>query len=362
MSRFDMTPRKLDFPEVLAELESPSGLGAETARLVFDAIFRGEWEPTMIAGLLVALRLRGESAVVVGAAARALRANMLPVEHGLPVVFDTCGTGGDGLCTINVSTGAALIVAAAGVPVAKHGNRAASSRSGSADVLAALGIHLDVPPAAQRRVLEQANIAFLFAPAHHPAMRYAGPPRRELGVRTIFNMLGPLANPARATHQLIGAYSDGVRHIMAAALLDLGVTSAWVVHAEDGLDEISPFSPTRVSVVAEGRVEERVVTPADFGFTRSPAGAIDGGGPEDNARIIERVLAGEAHPATAALLLNAGASLALARGCSLQDGAELARAALASGAALRTLEAWREVTRAASAAARPPAEPPRAAS
>jgi anthranilate phosphoribosyltransferase len=343
-----MTPRKLDFSEVFAELESPAGLGAETARLVFDAILRGEWAPTMIAGLLVALRLRGESAAVVGAAARALRANMLGVEHAFPVVFDTCGTGGDGLGTINVSTGAAVIVAAAGVPVAKHGNRAASSRSGSADVLGALGISIEVPPAAQRQVLEQANIAFLFAPAHHPAMKYAGGPRRELGVRTIFNMLGPLANPARATHQLVGAYSDGVRHIMAAALLDLGSTSAWVVHAEDGLDEISPFAPTRVSVVAGGRIEERVVTPADFGFAPSAAGAISGGTPEDNAGIIQRVLAGEAHPAATALLLNAAASLALARGGSLRDGAELARATVASGAALRTLETWREVSRAAS--------------
>jgi len=354
-----MTQRKLDFSEVFAELESPAGLGADTARLVFDAILRGEWPPTLIAGLLVGLRLRGESAAVVGAAARALRASMLPVEHSLPVVFDTCGTGGDGLGTINVSTGAAVIVAAAGVPVAKHGNRAASSRSGSADVLGALGVCLEVPPGAQRQVLEQTNIAFLFAPAHHPAMKHAGPTRRELGLRTIFNMVGPLANPAGATHQLVGAYSDGVRHLMAAALVDLGITGAWVVHAEDGLDEISPFAPTRVSVVEGGRVHERVVTPADFGLGASSAGAIDGGGPEDNARIIRRVLAGEPHPAATALLVNAGASLALARGCSLRDGAELARATLASGAALRTLESWCEVSHRAANAARPSAAEPR---
>jgi anthranilate phosphoribosyltransferase len=358
-----MTTRKLDFPEVFTELDSPAGLSAETARLVFDAILRGEWAPTQIAGLLVALRLRGESAAVVGAAARALRANMLPVEHGLPLVLDTCGTGGDGLGTINVSTGAALIVAAAGVPVAKHGNRAASSRSGSADVLGALGVSLEVPAAAQQQVLAQANIAFLFAPAHHPAMKYAGPPRRELGVRTIFNMLGPLANPARATHQLVGAYSHEVRRIMAAALLDLGITAAWVVHADDGLDEISPFAPTRVSAVERGTITERVVTPADFGFVPSPAGAIAGGSPEDNAGIIQRVLAGEPHPAATALLLNAAASLALARGCSLREGAELARATLASGAALRTLDTWREVShRAAGTAARPAGAEPRAAS
>ena len=334
-----MMNAKPEFPRVLAELNSPSGLSAETARLVFDSILRGEWAPTQIAGLLVALHLRGESAAVVGSAARAMRATMLHVEHSLPLVFDTCGTGGDGLGTINVSTGAALIVAAAGVPVAKHGNRAASSRSGSADVLGALGVSLEVPPAAQSRVLVEANIAFLFAPAHHPAMKHAGPVRRELGVRTVFNMLGPLANPARATHQLVGAYSHAARRIMAEALLDLGVT-AWVVHSEDGLDEISPFAPTRVSVVADGAIEERVVSPADFGLEPSAPGAIAGGTPEENAVILRRVLSGEPHPAESALLLNAAASLALARGGSLTDAVELARTCVASGAALRTLDAW----------------------
>jgi anthranilate phosphoribosyltransferase len=343
--------RKLEFPEVFAELRSDSGLSGETARQVFDAILRGEWAPTQIAGLLVALAMRGESAAVVSSAARAMRANMLTVEHSLPVVLDTCGTGGDGLGTVNVSTGAAVIVAASGVPVAKHGNRAASSRSGSADVLGALGVSLEVPPSAQGRVLGEANIAFLFAPAHHPAMKYAGPPRRELGVRTLFNMLGPLANPAHATHQLVGAYSDEARRIMAAALLDLGVTAAWVVHSEDGLDEISPYAPTRVSVVAEGAIHERVVSPADFGVAPSAPGAIAGGTPDENAGIIRRVLNGEPHPAATALLLNAAASLALARGVSLRDAAEQARATVASGAAQRTLEAWCAASHRASAAA-----------
>jgi anthranilate phosphoribosyltransferase len=346
--------RKLEFPEVFAELTSSSGLSADTARQVFDAILRGEWVPTQIAALLVALAMRGESAVVVGSAARAMRASMLAVEHSLPLVFDTCGTGGDGLGTVNVSTGAAVIVAACGVPVAKHGNRAASSRSGSADVLGALGVSLEVPPSAQGRVLGEANIAFLFAPAHHPAMKYAGPPRRELGVRTVFNMLGPLANPARATHQLVGAYSHEVRRIMAAALLDLGVTAAWVVHSEDGLDEISPYAPTRVSVVIDGAIHERVVSPSDFGIELSAPGAIAGGTPEENAGIIRRVLAGEPHPASNALLLNAAASLALAHGSSLADGAERARVSISSGAALRTLETWCAAShRAASAATAP---------
>src|SRR6185295_11434855 len=203
----------LTFSQVLTELEQGRSLSAEGARRVFDAIFAGEWPTTQIAGLLVALRLLGETPEIVCAAAAAMRARMVSVEHSLPLVFDTCGTGGDGLGTINVSTGAALIVAGAGVPVAKHGNRAASSRSGSADVLGALGIPFDLAPAAQSELLTRNNIAFLFAPAHHPAMRHAGPVRGELGVRTIFNVLGPLANPAGATHQLVGAYSDEVRRI-----------------------------------------------------------------------------------------------------------------------------------------------------
>lgn len=329
----------LKFPEVLAELGSGAGLGAATARQVFDAIFAGEWTPAQISGLLVALHVQGETAQVVSAAAQAMRARMLAVQHSLPLVFDTCGTGGDGRSTINVSTGAALIVAAAGVPVAKHGNRAASSLSGSADVLQALGISLEVAPEAQSRVLARANIAFLFAPAHHPAMKYAGPVRRELGIRTIFNLLGPLANPAAATHQLVGAFSHEVRRLMAAALRDLGV-QAWVVHSEDGLDEISPYAPTHVSVVSSGSIEERCIAPEDFRLTPSAPGAIDGGEPEQNAAILRLVLAGEPHPARAALVLNAAASLALARGLSLPAAAELAQATLDSGAVLRTLQVW----------------------
>jgi anthranilate phosphoribosyltransferase len=352
--------RKLEFPEVLVELRGPSGLSADTARLVFDSILRGEWAPAQIAGLLVALHLRGEDARVVGSAARAMRATMIAVEHSLPLVFDTCGTGGDGFGTVNVSTGAALIVAAAGVPVAKHGNRAASSRCGSADVLAVLGVSLDVPPAAQSGVLAEANIAFLFAQAHHPAMKHAGPVRRELGMRTVFNMLGPLANPARATHQLVGAYSHEARRIMAGALLDLGVT-AWVVHSEDGLDEISPFAPTHVSVVADGAIQERVITPADFGLSASAPGAIAGGSPEENAVILRRVLAAEPHPSTTAFLLNASAALAIARGMSLPDAVEQARTSVTSGAALRTLEAWCAASqRAASAGQAAPAAAGRA--
>jgi anthranilate phosphoribosyltransferase len=348
----------ITFSQVLADLELGRKLDADSARRVFDAIFAGEWRPAQIAGFLVALRLTGETPEVVCAAASAMRAKMVVVEHTLPLVFDTCGTGGDGQGTLNVSTGAALIVAGAGVPVAKHGNRAASSKCGSADVLAALGIPLDVPPSAQGALLTRAGIAFLFAPGHHPAMKFAGPPRAELGVRTIFNVLGPLANPARATHQLVGAFSDGVRQLMAQALRELGSRGAWVVHSEDGLDEISPHAPTRVSVVSPDAVRERVVAPEDFGLPRSAPGALAGADPEHNAAILRQILAGQPHPARSALLLNAAAALAVARGLELRLAAAQAEDALASGAALRVLESWREL---AKAAAPPPSAPPPAA-
>jgi anthranilate phosphoribosyltransferase len=343
------------FPEIFAELRSPGGLSADSARSVFDGIFDGQWTPAQIGGLLVALHLHGETPTVVTAAARAMRAKMVHVEHSFPLIFDTCGTGGDGHGTLNISTGAALVVAAAGVPVAKHGNRAASSRSGSADVLGALGVSLDVPPSAQARVLGQANIAFLFAPAHHPAMKHAGPSRRELGVRTIFNVLGPLANPARATHQLVGAFSHDVRRLMASALRELGVTGAWVVHSEDGLDELSPSGRTHISVVTPSGIEERSLAPEDFGIEPAPLSSIRGGDPAENAQILERVLAGEPHPSRSAFLLNAAAALAVARGLAPKSAAELARATLDSGAALATLRTWREATRSAAAVAAPPA-------
>jgi anthranilate phosphoribosyltransferase len=345
--------QSLTFAEVFPELSGP-GLSGPTARRVFDAIFGGAWTPAQIAGLLIALELREKSPEVVSAAAQALRAQMVAVNHGLPLSFDTCGTGGDGQSTLNVSTGAALIVAAAGVPVAKHGNRAASSRCGSADVLSALGISLEVPAEAQAEVLRQANIAFLYAPHHHPAMRFAGPPRRELGVRTLFNVLGPLANPARATHQLLGAFSDDVRRLMAAALRDLGITRAWVVHGSDGLDEISPFAATRVTVVEEGSLREMEVSPTDFGLELSPKGAIAGGEPTENAQAIERILAGEPHPAKTAFVLNAAAALVIARGLAPKDAAALARATLDEGHALRTLERWRGVAAAKAAKAPSP--------
>ena len=354
-------PAAILFPHVFEELASAAGPRPGTLRAAFDAIFAGAWTPVQIAGFAVALRLRGEDADTIAAAVEAMRAVMIAVDHGLPVVVDTCGTGGDGLGTLNLSTAAAVVVAAAGLPVAKHGNRSVSSRTGSADVLEALALPLDVPAARHAGILRAAGITFLYAPAHHPALRHSGPARRELAVRTIFNALGPIANPARATHQLIGAYEDRLRPILAETLGRLGSRRAWVVRGEDGLDEVSPFGPTRVSELIGhdggapqtpgGHVRERVVTPADFGLEPAAPGALQGGDAQANAARILRILAGEGDPAAGAVALNAAAAIAVGREATdarglLAAGAEAAEV-LRSGRALITLDTWRAAARAA---------------
>ena len=328
------------FSDVYGELMSDRGLSEATTRAVFDAIFAGGWTPAQIGGFLVAVRQRGETADIIAGAARAMRGAMLPVAHAFPKLLDTCGTGGDGSGSLNLSTGAALVAAAAGVRVAKHGNRAATSRSGSADVLESLGIPLDVPPTAQGEVLGEAGIAFLFAMAHHPAMRHAMPVRRELGVRTLFNLLGPLSNPAGVTHQLLGAPDDASRKLLAEALLRLGVERAWVVRSVDGLDEVSPFAETRVTIVHQGKLAEHLITPESFGFALSPAGAIAGGEPAENARALTAILSGEKHPASDAVALNAAAALVVFHGMSEAEAGAQAREILVSGKAMKTLATW----------------------
>ena len=338
-------PNTPSFARVFEELTRPAGLSGETVRRVFDAIFAGAWSPAQIGALLTALRLSGDSAETIRAAAEAMRAAMLRVPHDFPRLLDTCGTGGDGSGTLNLSTGAALIAAAAGVPVAKHGNRAATSRSGSADVLEALGIPLDLPANEQGAVLRDAGIAFLFAQAHHPAMKYAMPVRRELGIRTIFNCLGPLANPAGATHQLLGAYDDGMRSVLAQALAGLGTTRSWVIRSTDGMDEVSPYAPTRVTEVENGKLTEFEIAPEDFGLRPSPAGAIQGGETPANAKVLSDVLGGESHVSRDAFVLNAAAALVVAEGLAPRAAADRAREVLENGAARRVLERWREVAR-----------------
>lgn len=329
------------FAEVFAALERHRALRPEEVRAAFGAIFAGGWTPVQIGAFATTLRLlRAETAETIVAAAEALREVMSPVDHGLDEVVDTCGTGGDGAHTLNVSTGAAIVVAACGVHVAKHGNRSVSSRCGSADVVQALGVPIDVDPARQARILTEARIAFLMAPSHHPALRHAATARRELGVRTIFNALGPLVNPARTTHQLVGVYDDALRPIAATALGQLGVRRAWVVRSEDGLDEISPAAPTRVSVLDGGKVEETTVRPEDFGIAPRSLADLAGGDAEENAAAIRAILEGGPHPAADAIVLNAAATLVIVRGAAPRDAADEARDALRSGAARRTLDVW----------------------
>jgi anthranilate phosphoribosyltransferase len=330
------------FADILGSLVSGDTPSPEAFRGAFDAILEGAWTPVQVAAFAVAVRVRGEDAETIVAGARALRGAMDAVDHGLPVVLDTCGTGGDGAHTLNLSTAAAIVVAACGVPVAKHGNRSVSSRCGSADVIEALGIPIGIPTTEQAGILREVGIAFLFAPAHHPALRHVAQARRELGVRTIFNALGPLANPARATHQLVGVYEDSLRPVAAHALASLGIERAWVVRSTDGLDEVSHVAPTRVSEVSHGEVRERTITPADFGLSDGERGAIAGGSAQENAGAIVRILEGGEHAARDAVILNAAAALAVADGGStLKACAERARAALDSGAARERLESWR---------------------
>lgn len=330
------------FSQVFAEIESPASLSPERIREVFDQIFAGAWSPAQIAGLLVALRFTGESAELLAAAAGALRARMVRVDHRLPELLDTCGTGGDHSGSLNLSTGAAIIAASAGFPVGKHGNRAASSRTGAADVLEALGIPVDVAPSAHAAILTQAQITFLFAQVHHPAMRHAMPVRKELGIRTVFNCLGPLANPAGATHQLLGAFDDSIRSLLARALLQLGTERAWVVRSLDGMDEVSPYGPTRVTELVRGRINEFVIAPEDFGISPSPAGAALGGDAQYNAAALETVLKGEPHAATDAFVLNAAAALVVASELEPRRAVDRAREALSTGASFLTLERWRK--------------------
>ncbi len=310
-------------------------------REAFTAILRGEWTPAQAASFATALRVTGETSGAVAAGVSAMRQAMISVEHGLPLVFDTCGTGGDGLGTLNVSTLAAIVVAACGVPVAKHGNRSVSSRAGSADFIEALGLPIELPLARHQSLLSTIGITFLFAPAFHPALRHVAQVRRELGFRTVFNAIGPLCNPARATHQLVGVYNDALLDIAANALAEVGTTRAWVVRSEDGLDEISPAAPTHVRVVEAGRVSRKVISPATFGFPESSLEVLAGADAAENAAIAIEILSGKTHPARTAVALNAAASLVVASGQEPTTCGEQVLEALDSGRALALLERWR---------------------
>lgn len=329
----------------LARLAAGESLDRLETEELFGLLMDGGLSDPLKAALLVALRMKGEAPAEICGAAAAMRRRVIPIPHSRPDVVDTCGTGGDGRGTFNISTAAALVAAAAGLPVAKHGNRSVSSRSGSADVLAALGVRLEVTPEDAGRALESVGIAFLFAPLLHPAMREVMPVRRELGMRTIFNVLGPLTNPAGARRQLIGVYAAELVEVIARVLADLGTEHALVVHGADGLDEITTTGPTRVAEVRDGEVRVFSLEPERFGLRRAALPDLAGGSPEENAERMGRVLAGEAGPLAPLAditALNAGAALyvgGLAR--DLEQGVERARETLAAGSGGAKLEQLR---------------------
>ncbi len=309
---------------------------------LFGQLMDGALSDPLKAGLLVALAMKRESAAEIAGAAAAMRRRVLRIPHARAVLVDTCGTGGDGKGTFNISTAAALVAAAAGAAVAKHGNRSVSSRSGSADVLAALGVDIETTPEAAGQALDTIGIAFLFAPRLHPAMREVMPVRRELGVRTVFNLLGPLTNPAGARRQVLGVYAAELVPVIGQVLAELGSEHALVVHGADGLDEITLSGPTRIAEVRDGTVVLRTVEPADFGLDAVPVEALLGGDPAHNAELLRAVLAGNTGPLADVTALNAGAAIYVAGLAEdLGGGLALARRAIASGAAAAKLEELR---------------------
>jgi anthranilate phosphoribosyltransferase len=315
-------------------------LARTEARAVMDEIMLGEATPAQIGGFLVALRAKGETPDEIAGCAEAMRAHVLAVTPKRGDLVDTAGTGGDGAHTINISTAAALVAAAAGAAVAKHGNRAVSSACGSADVLEALGFSLDQEPERISQSIDELGFGFLFAPLHHPAMRHAAPVRTELATRTVFNILGPLTNPAGARAQVVGVYSPALVRTIAEVLARLGARRAFVVHGAGGIDELSPVGPNLVAEVVDGAVHEHELDPeSELGLPRCRVEELRGGTPDENAQSIREVLNGAGGGRRSAVLLNAAGAIAAAgHAADLREGLELARAAVDSGAAADRLE------------------------
>jgi anthranilate phosphoribosyltransferase len=340
------------FAVLFDKLQRREDLTVDEAAGAMAEIMEGRAQPSNIAGLLVGLAMKGERPSEIVGLARAMRrrATPLPFDGAAPDVFDTCGTGGDGAETFNVSTAAAIVVAACGVRVAKHGNRSVSSRCGSADVFEALGVKIDASPAAAVRCLERAGIAFLFAPTFHPSMRHAGPTRKELGIRTAFNLLGPLTNPAGAARQLVGVPRPELTELVARSLGLLGTSRAWVVHGADGLDELSTTGYSKVSEFRDGAVNTFYVHPSEFGVPKSTRADLRGGDAAANAAIIRAILDG-AHGAPRDIVLyNAGASLLISgRAASLHEGLAIAAEAVDTGRAREALATLVDVSQEAAA-------------
>ena len=327
------------FPELIEKLTRREDLTADEASAAMAEVMEGRAAPAQVAGLLIGLAMKGERPAEIVGLARTMCERAVRMSKRPEAVFDTCGTGGDRSGTFNISSCAAIVVAACGVRVAKHGNRSVSSRSGSADVFEALGVRVTATPAVVERCLAEAGIGFFFAPTFHPSMRHAAQARRDLGVRTAFNLLGPLTNPAGATRQLVGVPRPEFTELLARALLLLGSERAWVVHGADGIDEISTTGYTKVSECRNGSVNTFYLHPADLGVPKAPVDALKGGDARENAAIIEGVLAGGRGPARDIVLLNAGAALFIAGAASsVKDGIAKGSQALDRGEAKRTLE------------------------
>ena len=330
--------------EVLGRIAAGGTMSEIQAEEVFEVIMSGDATPAQIGGLLMGLRVRGETVEEITGAARIMRSKALRVDAPAGAI-DTCGTGGDGSGTFNISTDAAFVVAGAGVPVAKHGNRALSSKSGSADVLGALGIKVDADMALVRESLFENNIGFLMAPRHHNAMRHVGGPRVELGTRTIFNLLGPLANPAGTTRQVVGVFSVQWVEPIAHVLGRLGAEHAWVVHGSDGLDELTTTGPSKVAEFKDGVVRVFTVSPEDVGLARARPEQLKGGDAALNAAALKALLAGETGAYRDIVVLNAAAALVVAgKAATLADAARLAERTIDSGEAARTLDRMVAIT------------------
>src|SRR5689334_19161652 len=327
-----------DLKSIIGKVATGATLSREEAASAFDSMMSGEATPSQMGGLLMALRVRGETVDEITGAVSAMRAKMLRVSAPVDAI-DVVGTGGDGSGSVNVSTCASFIVAGVGVPVAKHGNRALSSRSGAADVLASLGVKIDLTPAEVGRCVQEAGIGFMFAPAHHPAMKNVGPTRVELATRTIFNLLGPLSNPAGVKRQMVGVFSRQWVQPLAQVLKNLGSEAAWVVHGSDGLDEITLTGPTFVSALENGEIRNFEVTPEQAGLSRCETGALRGGDGDANAAALQSVLDGKPGAYRDVALLNAAAALIVAgKARDLKEGVAMGTKSLDGGAAAAKLK------------------------
>jgi anthranilate phosphoribosyltransferase len=339
-----------DFRPILAKVADGTALSVEEARAAFDIMMSGEATPAQMGGFLMALRVRGETVDEITGAVLTMRSKMTVVEAPEDAL-DIVGTGGDASGTYNISTCAALVAAGAGLKIAKHGNRALSSKSGAADTLVALGVNIDLPPEAISRCIREAGVGFMFAPAHHSAMRHVGPTRVEIATRTIFNLLGPLSNPARVQRQVIGVFSKAWVEPLAHVLNQLGSRRVWVTHGEGGLDEITPTGTTWVAELKDGAVTTFEITPEDAGLARSPLAELKGGDAEYNAAALSAVLEGERNGFRDAAVMTAAAALVIAgRADGLKAGAEAAADAIDSGRAAAALKSLVAVSNAAAAA------------